>query len=256
MVRNMRITTHEKQKGALMSTQKNRTEYLAEIESTINALSEPLFKCYKHIILYDILTNGTNYAKNNILNFASLTLTCDNNNNLANISGNLSFEINNDEACQSYDNQNSKTINKEAACELISKLFYHESSLFITYNAQLSMCFLNRFFESNGIVNIFGNTDILDLLSVYRDRNGFPCKINHAINKYNLITKNANSDLKKVNSYYELTKALLKERDDLAKYVNVFGFVSGEPVSKFDNVTYIRFKNNENYARLYERLSI
>ena len=89
-----------------------------------------------------------------------------------------------------------------------------------------------------------------------RHRNGFPCKINHALNKYNLVTKNTNNELRAVSSLHELIKALLKERDDLAKYVNIFGFVTGEPVSKFDNVTYVRFKNNDSYARLYERVSI
>ncbi|MCL2220820.1 MAG: hypothetical protein FWC20_00660 [Oscillospiraceae bacterium] len=239
-----------------MQNFKSKNEYLADIESTINALSEPLFTCYKHIVLYNITTNGTNYAKNSIVNFSSLTLACDNNNNSASISSDLSFSIKTNNNCVLSDDKGVKTISKESACEIISKLFSHELPLFVTYNAQLSMCFINKFFELNGVVNIFNSTDILDLLSIYRDRNGFPCKINHALSKYNLIAKNTNNELKAVSSLYELLKALMKERDDLAKYVNIFGYVTGEPMSKFDNVTYVRFKNNDNYTRLYERVSI
>jgi len=236
---------------------RNRKEYLADIESNINALSEPLFMCYKNVILYNITTDGTNYSKNNIVNFSSLVLSCDNNNNTASSNKDVSFSINNKllSACNSeYSSQNA--IEKEAACEIIAELFYQENPLFVTYNAQLSMCFINKFFETNGITDAFNNVDILDLLSVYRDRNGFPCKLTHAIRKYNLIIKKGGPELHKVNAYYELLKALIKERDDLSKYVNIFGYVSGEPVSKFSNVTYVRFKNDDSYTRLYERISI
>jgi len=116
------------------------------------------------------------------------------------------------------------------------------STLMVAYNAQFDLLFLKGALERCGYKGFIESLDYLDLLTVYRDRHYYPHKLKDAIAKYELKgyvnSHNASDDTR---ALLGVTKALIKERHDLHKYVNLFGYlekygVSGERLNK---VTYL-----------------
>lgn len=88
----------------------------------------------------------------------------------------------------------------------------------------------------------FNDADYLDTLTVYKDRAAYPHKLANAIEHYGLQDSVVNSHraVDDVKALAEVAKAMGRERDDLADYINLFGFnpkygVSGRHLKK---VTY------------------
>lgn len=117
--------------------------------------------------------------------------------------------------------------------------------LMCAHNAQFDACFLRNLLRNRQ----FGTVHWLDSLTVFKDRRAYPHKLLNAIQAYGLEDKVQNSHraIDDVLALYEVVKAMDEERDDLASYVNIFGYnakygVSGRPVR---GVTYAaqRFSN-------------
>lgn len=137
--------------------------------------------------------------------------------------------------------------------------------LLVAHNAQFDLMFLCyailRHREKNpGWLLVFNDADYLDTLTVYRDRHKFPHKLESAIEQYGLGTKVENSHraIDDCRALYEVAKAMEAERDDLAGYINLFGYpvkygVSGRKLKK---VTYLE-QGFSNYSgrTLPEQLS-
>ena len=104
------------------------------------------------------------------------------------------------------------------------------------------------------------DADYLDTLTVYRDRHKFPHKLESAIEQYGLGTKVENSHraIDDCRALYEVAKAMEAERDDLAGYINLFGYPAKYGVSgrKLKKVTYLE-QGFSNYSgrTLPEQLS-
>ena len=84
--------------------------------------------------------------------------------------------------------------------------------------------------------------DKLDLLTVYKDRHSYPHKLCHAIEEYGLAGKVVNSHraVDDVLATVEVMKCMEDEKNDLVRYVNLFGYnpkygVDGKPIG---SVTY------------------
>lgn len=101
-------------------------------------------------------------------------------------------------------------------------------------------------------------TDFLDTLTVFRDRKGFPHKLENAIRAYGLEgkVKNSHRAIDDTEALFEVCKAMDDERDDLIKYVNLFGYnpkfgVEGKQLRK---VKYLPQPTNSSLLekRLYE----
>ncbi len=137
--------------------------------------------------------------------------------------------------------------------------------LLVAHNAQFDLMFLCyailRHREKNpGWLLVFNDADYLDTLTVYRDRHKFPHKLESAIEQYGLGTKVENSHraIDDCRALYEVAKAMEAERDDLAGYINLFGYPAKYGVSgrKLKKVTYLE-QGFSNYSgrTLPEQLS-
>ena len=92
----------------------------------------------------------------------------------------------------------------------------------IAHNAQFDACFLRGLLRGAKV----GRIDWLDSLTVYKDRRPYPHKLANAILAYELEDKVQNSHraIDDVLALFEVLKAMDDERDDLAAYVNLFGY--------------------------------
>ena len=116
------------------------------------------------------------------------------------------------------------------------------NTLLLAYNAHFDLSFLFYFLLRHGDAGILKGKDKLDLLTVYKDRKPFPHKLCNAIESYGLTGKVVNSHraVDDVIATVAVMEEMEKERDDLMRYVNLFGYnpkygVDGKPIG---SVTY------------------
>ena len=114
--------------------------------------------------------------------------------------------------------------------------------LILAYNAHFDLSFLYYMLLRDGDPTILKGKDKLDLLTVYRDRHGFPHRLSSAIDAYGLGGKVVNSHraIDDVIATVAVMEEMEKERDDLDCYVNLFGYlpqfgIDGKPIG---SVTY------------------
>ncbi len=116
------------------------------------------------------------------------------------------------------------------------------NTLLLAYNAHFDLSFLYYFLLRHGDPMILKGKDKLDLLTVYKDRKPYPHKLCNAIEAYGLSGKVVNSHraVDDVIATVAVMEEMEKEKADLERYVNLFGFnpkygVDGKPIG---TVTY------------------
>ena len=116
------------------------------------------------------------------------------------------------------------------------------NTLLLAYNAHFDLSFLYYLLLRHGDPAILKGKDKLDLLTVYRDRHSYPHKLCSAIECYGLSGKVVNSHraVDDVIATVAVMEEMEKERGDLLRYVNLFGYnpkygIEGKPIG---SVTY------------------
>ena len=128
--------------------------------------------------------------------------------------------------------------------------------LLVAYNAQFDLNFLYHFLRPTGQVGVLRAPRFLDALTVYRDRRDYPHKLANAIEAFGLQDRAVNSHraVDDARATVALLEAMTAERDDLERYIDLFGThpkygVSGRPIA---SVTY-RKQPYQRTMPLYER---
>ena len=128
-------------------------------------------------------------------------------------------------------------ISKRAICSLLAQLLTPDTMI-VAYNAQFDLLFLYHLLDRHGDARLLRDKPKLDLLTVYRDRRPYPHRLCNAIEAYGLQDRVQNSHraIDDVRATVEVLRAMTKERDDLARYINLFGYspkygVSGPRIS-------------------------
>ncbi len=108
------------------------------------------------------------------------------------------------------------------AAAQFAKMLVEGPTLMAAHNAQFDLLFARELLRGHKI----GQTAFLDTLTVYKDRRPYPHKLANAIISYELTDKVQNSHraIDDVLALLEVLKAMGAERDDLAAYVNIFGY--------------------------------
>lgn len=128
-------------------------------------------------------------------------------------------------------------ISKRAICSLLAQLLTPDTMI-VAYNAQFDLLFLYHLLDRYGDARLLRDKPKLDLLTVYRDRRPYPHRLCNAIEAYGLQDRVQNSHraIDDVRATVEVLRAMTEERDDLAQYINLFGYspkygVSGPRIS-------------------------
>lgn len=209
-----------------------------------------LFEQYDKLFLFDTETTGLNYSRDEIIEFAAVVLEKKNGqivvteeyDELITLSpgGFVPPQI---EQLTGISNQDirEKGIPKTRVCCDIARMMAG-NTLLLAYNAHFDLSFLFYMLLRNGDPMILKGKDKLDLLTVYKDRRSYPHKLCNAIDAYGLSGKVVNSHraVDDVLATVEVMKAMEAERDDLCRYLNLFGYnpkygISGKPIG---SITY------------------
>jgi DNA polymerase-3 subunit epsilon len=125
--------------------------------------------------------------------------------------------------------------------------------LYMAYNAHFDIPFITKALSSYGL-SFPMDVDFLDLLTVYKDRATYPHKLLNAIHHYGIgdQVQNSHRALDDCLASYLVLLSMGQERDDLSKYINLFGYNPSYPPNR--KIPRIRYKPQAYHAsnRLYE----
>ena len=222
-----------------------------------------LFEKYDKLFLFDTETTGLQYSRDEIIEFAAVVLekrggevvVTAEYDELITLSpgGFVPAQI---EALTGITNQDirERGIPKTRVCCDIARMMVG-NTLLLAYNAHFDLSFLFYLLLRHGDPQILRGKDKLDLLTVYKDRRSYPHKLCHAIEAYGLSGKVVNSHraVDDVLATVEVMKWMEQERDDLCRYINLFGYnpkygISGKPIG---SITY-KPQRFDPVAPLYE----
>ena len=211
---------------------------------------EGLFARYDKLLLFDTETTGLRFDRDEIIEFAAVLVEKVNGivqvtreyDELISLSPGMTVPpeiekltgITNEDIAQ-------RGIPKDRLCRDIGEMV-SGNTLLLAYNAHFDLSFLFYLLLRSGDPMILKGKDKLDLLTVYKDRHSYPHKLCNAIEVYDLAGKVVNSHraVDDVLATVAVMEAMETEKDDLLRYVNLFGYnpkygVSGKPIG---SVTY------------------
>ena len=211
---------------------------------------ESLFSRYDRLVLFDTETTGLTYSRDEIIEFAAVVVERRNGvptvvqeyDELIALSpgGFVPPKIEQLTGISTQDLRE-KGLPKTRVARDIGEML-KGNTLLLAYNAHFDLSFLYYFLLRDGDPMILRGKDKLDLLTVYKDRKPYPHKLCSAIEAYGLTGKVVNSHraVDDVLATVAVMEEMEKERDDLMRYVNLFGFnpkygVEGKPIG---SVTY------------------
>ena len=214
------------------------------------AYFDALFAKYDRLVLFDTETTGLSYSRDEIIEFAAVVVERRNGeaviiqeyDELITLSpgGFVPPKIQQLTGITNEDIQQ-RGIPKAQVCADIAQMISGKT-LLLAYNAHFDLSFLFYMLLRSGDPTILKGKDKLDLLTVYKDRHSYPHKLCNAIDTYGLAGQVVNSHraVDDVIATVAVMKAMENEKDDLACYVNLFGYhpqygVDGKPIG---SVTY------------------
>ncbi len=209
-----------------------------------------LFAVYDRLVLFDTETTGLDYSRDEIIEFAAVVVESRNGqaviveeyDQLVSLSpgGFVPAKITQLTGISTQDLLE-KGLPKTRVCADIARMI-SGNTLLLAYNAHFDLSFLFYLLLRHGDISILKGKDKLDLLTVYKDRRSYPHKLCNAIDAYSLSGQVVNSHraVDDVIATVAVMKEMEKERPDLERYVNLFGYnakygISGKPIG---SVTY------------------
>ena len=209
-----------------------------------------LFSRYDRLVLFDTETTGLQYSRDEIIEFAAVVVEQRNGkaevieeyDELITLSpgGFVPPKI---QELTGISNEDLRLrgISKTRVCCDIARMIAG-NTLLLAYNAHFDLSFLYYLLLRNGDPMILKGKDKLDLLTVYKDRHSYPHKLCNAIDVYGLAGQVVNSHraVDDVIATVAVMLAMEQEKDDLERYVNLFGYnpkygLEGKPIG---SVTY------------------
>ena len=222
-----------------------------------------LFSKYDRLVLFDTETTGLQYSRDEIIEFAAVVVEqregkaeiIQQYDELITLSpgGFVPPKI---EALTGISNEDIRLrgIPKTRVCCDIARMIAG-NTLLLAYNAHFDLSFLYYMLLRHGDPMILKGKDKLDLLTVYKDRHSYPHKLCNAIEAYGLAGQVVNSHraVDDVVATVAVMLAMEQEKDDLERYVNLFGYnarygLDGKPIG---SVTY-KPQNYDPVRPLYE----
>ena len=209
-----------------------------------------LFEKYDRLVLFDTETTGLAYSRDEIIEFSAVVVEP--------VDGEPKITREYDELVAlspggfvppkieqltgiSTQDLRERGLSKTRVCRDIAELI-EGNTLLLAYNAHFDLSFLFYLLLRSGDPAILKGKDKLDLLTVYKDRHPYPHRLCSAIEQYGLSGKVVNSHraVDDVIATVAVMEEMEKEKDDLLRYVNLFGYnpkygIEGKPIG---SVTY------------------
>ena len=208
------------------------------------------FEKYDRLVLFDTETTGLQFARDEIIEFAAVVVeqvdgipkvVREYDELISLTPGNTVPPMIQKLTGISTEDILQRGIPKSQVCADIADMIQGRT-LLLAYNAHFDLSFLFYLLLRHGDAGVLKGKDKLDLLTVFKDRRSYPHKLCNAIEAYGLAGKVVNSHraVDDVIATVAVMEEMERERPDLMRYVNLFGYhptygVDGKPIG---SVTY------------------
>jgi len=193
-----------------------------------------LFSLYDSIVFFDFETSGLNHIDDDIIEIGAIQLRKSDNGplkykelgTLVKLSKRSSLPskitaITGITAQMLDENGINIEVAKKELYEMMTK---DDKTIIVAHNALFDLSFLVELFKNQK--EFFEQIDVIDTLTVFKDRRPYPHKLSDAIMQYNLMEKVQNSHraIDDVNSLIEVLIAMDEEKNDIIYYCNLIGY--------------------------------
>ncbi len=220
-------------------------------------MMDQLFDRFGSLVLFDVETTGIRHKEDEIIELAALRVTkegvTDSFDLLVKLSpGRALPAVITDLTGIDEQMLAREGVEKAQAATRFCQMLGEQKPLVVAYNAQFDLCFLYFLLAKHGLSSTLQGVEMLDLLTVYKDRRPYPHKLSDAIAAYALQGENSHRALDDVKATLELMRVMAEEEGDLLHYINLFGFNPKYGVSgpKISSVRYLPQPYNAK-AKLY-----
>lgn len=177
------------------------------------------------LVVFDVETSGLDFKRDKIIEYASVKFTAvdgklltSNRKFLIKFDGKLSAEVT---AVTGLTDEILKSgMEREEAEEIILNDLFGQNCLIAAYNAQFDLNFVKNINSRPRLCAC----DYVDVMAIFRDRAPYPHKLANAAQRYGVSLKNAHDALSDATATAEVLAAMARERGDVEKYVNLFGY--------------------------------
>ncbi len=211
---------------------------------------ERFFKQYDRLVFFDTETTGLAFNRDEIIEFSAVVVEQINGQSVVTREYDQLITLSPGTTVPPFienltgittEDIRQKGISKAQVCRDIGEIFAG-NALLLAYNAHFDLSFLFYLLLRDGDPTVLKGKDKIDLLTVYKDRHSYPHKLCNAIEVYGLSDKVVNSHraIDDVLATVAVMEAMEEEKDDLHRYVNLFGYNSkygldGKPIG---SITY------------------
>lgn len=127
-------------------------------------------------------------------------------------------------------------IPRAKAAAMFAKMLSGSRTLVVAHNAHFDVSFAGVMFRKENKLPT-GKVNVLDTLTIFKDRRNYPHRLENAITAYNINAKNTHRATDDLYALCEILKAMAREKDDLARYINLIGYnpkygVNGKKLKK------------------------
>lgn len=209
-----------------------------------------LFEKYDKLVVFDTETTGLHAGRDEIIEFAAVCVERENGKAVVTQEYDElvaltpgSFVPPQIEELTGISTQDlrERGLPKTRVCADIARMV-SGNTLLLAYNAHFDLCFLYYMLLRDGDCTVLKGKDKLDLLTVFKDRHSYPHRLSNAIEAYGLSDRVVNSHraVDDVLATVAVMEEMERERDDLMRYVNLFGFNPkyGPPSKPIRSITY------------------
>lgn len=202
-----------------------------------------LFDQYDKLVVFDTETTGLAYSRDQIIEFAAAVVTPkgveEEYDAFVALAPGTSIPPKITELTGiTEDMIRAEGRSKAQVCGDMARLFAGDRVLLCAYNAHFDLSFLYYMLLRDGDPAVLKGKDKLDLLTVYKDRRPYPHRLHAAIDAYHLgdSVRNSHRAIDDVLATVAVMEAMAAERDDLIRYINLFGYnakygIEGKPIS-------------------------
>jgi len=204
------------------------------------------FSDHESIVIFDVETSGLNPNQDKIIEFGAVVLRKEGQvfkkdetiNVVVNIKEPLNETIKN--ITNITDEMIANGIEYSELLDIVESLIA-EKPLLVAYNLPFDVSFLRGLFNHFGKDTTFlDQCDVLDMLTVYRDKHPYPHKLDHAVAMYDISVQNTHRALDDALATYELLETM-HAHHDIKSFVNVLGHLKKYPYKgkKYPHIKYI-----------------
>ncbi|MGN0163985.1 MAG: exonuclease domain-containing protein [Candidatus Ornithomonoglobus sp.] len=185
---------------------------------------------YDSIIFFDVETTGLDFRDDEVIEFACIDIKRSGRAKCHDFLVNVHFRLPREIVKLTHITDEmlaDEGIERRQLARFIDEeLFNKQRILLLAHNANFDMNFIKYLFQKEGRKIPWNKIDIIDTLTILRDRKEYPHRLENAISFYGLdgIVENSHRAIDDVKAMLMVFDRMSHDNGDVVKYINLFGY--------------------------------